>query len=486
MDTGRSRVAYRGGGIIVYQVDNESTVANTTGNAGTTIRKTEAVTITTASAFNTTGAVTGDTGSSRVVYRGGGVVVYQSDNETAVVSNTDAGASIEKNNFATVTTNSVFNTTGVVTGDTGRSRVTYRGGGITVYQVDNESTVANTSGNAGITKRKTEAVTITTTSNFNTTGAVTGDTGSSRVVYRGGGVVVYQSDNETAVLSNSNAGQSVEKNNFATITTNSVFKTTGTVTSDTGRSRVTYRGGGIAVYQVDNETTTPNLTGVAGTTIRQTEAVTITTTSNFNTSGAVTGATGSSRVVYRGGGVVVYQSDNESAVVSNSDGGTTVEQNQYAKISTAISFSQSGSLSSETGRSRVIYRGGGAIVYQNENETVTPATGSAGTTKEQNNFAIITTTSSFALSGDVSSTTGRSRVVYRGGGKVIYQVDNESVAANLLSDAGTTREQNNFATVTTTSSYSTTGSFSGYGRSRVVYRGGDTVVYQRTVRSMCH
>ena len=112
-------------------------MANTSGSAGKIVRKTEAVTITTNSVFSTSGTVSGDTGSSRVVYRGGGVVVYQSDNESAVVSNADADQSIEKNNFATITTTSVFNTTGTVTGNTGRTRVIYRGGGITVYQVDN-------------------------------------------------------------------------------------------------------------------------------------------------------------------------------------------------------------------------------------------------------------------------------------------------------------------------------------------------------------
>ena len=82
-------------------------------SAGTTIRKTEAVTITTTSNFNTTGAVSGDTGSSRVVYRGGGVVVYQSDNETAVVSKHQMlGLPLRRTTLLRSLPTSVFNTTG--------------------------------------------------------------------------------------------------------------------------------------------------------------------------------------------------------------------------------------------------------------------------------------------------------------------------------------------------------------------------------------
>ena len=477
-ETGSSRVIYDDGTTQVYEVSEEFVVAKEGGDAGQTKDEQIYATITTNSKFSSSSAVGTDTGRSRVVYRGGGVTIYQVDEETVVAKEDgDAGQAIEEQIYATITTNSKFSSSSAVGTDTGRSRVVYRGGGVTIYQVDEETVVAKEGGDAGITKRKTEAVTITTTSKFNTTGAVTGATGSSRVVYRGGGVVVYQSDNEFAVLSNTDAGSSVEKNNFATVTTNSVFNTTGTVTGDTGRSRVTYRGGGITVYQVDNESTVANTTGNAGTTIRKTEAVTITTNSNFNTSGAVSGATGSSRVVYRGGGVVVYQSDNESSAISNGDAGGTKDESTYASISTTSTFSGSGNVASKTGRSRVVYRGGGVIAYQVDNEEISPKSGDAGTSIEKNIYATVTTDSVFGTSNAISSSTGRSRIVYNKGDAIVYQVDNESAQPNP--DSVEAIDKTAYATITTTSTFSTNNSVSSdTGRSRVVYRGGDITVYQ--------
>jgi hypothetical protein len=173
-----------------------------------------------------------------------------------------------------------------------------------VYEVGEEVVVAKEGGDAGQTKDEQIFATITTNSRFSTNSTVNTDTGSSRVVYRGGGVTIYQVDEETVVAKEGgDAGQTKEEQIFATITTNSTFSTDSTVNTDTGRSRVVYRGGGVTIYQVDEETVVAKEGGDAGTTVRKTEAVTITTASVFNTTGTVTGDTGSSRVVYRGGGV---------------------------------------------------------------------------------------------------------------------------------------------------------------------------------------
>ena len=482
-DTGSSRVAYRGGGIVIYQVDEETTTVTSNTDAGETIQKTASAKITTTSTYAESGDVTGDTGSSRVVYRGGGVILYQIDTEVATLpSNTDAGETKQQTVFADISTASEFRLSPTIGTDTGSSRVAYRGGGIVIYQVDEETTTVTSNTDAGETIQKTASAKITTTSTYAESGDVTGDTGSSRVVYRGGGVILYQIDNEVAELpSNTDAGETKQQTVFADISTASEFRLSPTIGTDTGSSRVAYRGGGIVIYQVDEETTTVTSNTDAGETIQKTASAKITTTSTYAESGDVTGDTGSSRVVYRGGGVILYQIDNEVAELpSNTDAGETKQQTVFADISTASEFRLSPTIGTDTGSSRVAYRGGGIVIYQVDEETTTVTSNTdAGETIQQTASAKITTTSTYAESGDVTGDTGSSRVVYRGGGVILYQIDNEVAELPSNTDAGETKQQTIFANISTASEFRLSPTIgTDTGSSRVAYRGGGIVIYQ--------
>jgi len=480
-DTGSSRVIYDDGTTQVYEVSEESVVAKEDADAGTTIQKTASAVITTSSIFSQYSDVTGDTGSSRVVYRGGGVTIYQVDNEVAELpANTDAGETKQQTVFADISTASEFRLSPTINTDTGSSRVAYRGGGIVIYQVDEETTTVTSDTDAGETKQKTASAVITTTSTYAQSGDVTGDTGSSRVVYRGGGVILYQIDNEVAELpANTDAGETKQQTVFADISTASEFRLSPTINTDTGSSRVTYRGGGIVIYQVDEETATVTSDRDAGETIQKTVSAKITTTSEYAESSEVTGDTGSSRVVYRGGGIILYQIDNEVAELpAEPDAGKTKQKTVFADITTASEFRLSPEITTETGSSRVAYRGGGIVIYQVDEETATITSDTdAGETKEARLYGTLTTTSTYSESSEVTEKIGRSRVAYRGGGTIIYQVDGEEFAFEEA-DNGETKEATIYATITTKSKFASSGELNSTGNSRLVYNDGTTEVYQ--------
>jgi len=416
---------------------------------------------------------------SRIVFDDGTLQIYQRDEDTFTIKEGSAGQEKNEQIYASITTNKFYRSTGDVLTDTGSSRVIYDDGTTQVYEVSEESVVAK-EGDAGQTIQKTASAIITTSSIFSQNGDVTGDTGSSRVVYRGGGVTIYQIDNEVAELpADTDAGETKQQTVFADISTASEFRLSPTINTDTGSSRVAYRGGGVVIYQVDEETTTITTNTDAGETIQKTAAAKITTTSTYAQSGDVTGDTGSSRVVYRGGGVILYQIDNEVAQLpTNTDAGQTKQQTIFADITTTSTYATSGNISSATGSSRVAYRGGGIVIYQVDNETTTVASNKdAGQTKEARLYGTLTTTSTYSQSSSVTGNIGRSRVVYRGGGTIIYQVDVEDLVFKAAEN-GETKESTIYATITTTSKFATSGALTSTGNSRLVYNDGTTEVYQ--------
>ena len=417
---------------------------------------------------------------SQIVFDDGTLKIYQRDEDTFTIKEGSAGQEKNEQIYASITTNKFYRTSGDVLSETGSSRVIYDDGTTQVYEVSEESVVAKEDADAGTTIQKTASAVITTSSIFSQYSDVTGDTGSSRVVYRGGGVTIYQIDNEVAELpSNTDAGETKQQTVFADISTASEFRLSPTINTDTGSSRVAYRGGGIVIYQVDEETTTVTSDTDAGETIQKTASAVITTTSTYAQSGDVTGDTGSSRVVYRGGGVILYQIDNEvAALPSNPDAGQTKQQTVFADISTASEFRLSPTINTDTGSSRVAYRGGGIVIYQVDEETTTVSSNTdAGETKEARLYGTLTTTGTYSQSSEVTGGIGRSRVVYRGGGQIIYQVDVEDFAFESA-DNGETKESTIYATITTKSKFATDGDLTSTGNSRLVYNDGTTEVYQ--------
>ena len=417
---------------------------------------------------------------SRIVFDDGTLQIYQRDEDTFTIKEGSAGQEKNEQIYASITTNKFYRTSGDVLTETGSSRVIYDDGTTQVYEVSEESVVAKEGGDAGQTIQKTASAIITTSSIFSQYGDVTGDTGSSRVVYRGGGVTIYQVDNEVATLpSNTDAGETKQQTIFANISTASEFRLSPTIGTDTGSSRVAYRGGGIVIYQVDEETTTVTSNTDAGETIQKTASAKITTTSTYSESSEVTGDTGSSRVVYRGGGVILYQIDNEVAELpSDTDAGETKQQTVFANISTASEFRLEPEITTDTGSSRVAYRGGGIIIYQVDEETATITDNTdAGETKEARLYGTLTTTSTYSESSEVTGNIGRSRVVYRGGGIIIHQVDVEEFAFEEAEN-GETKETTIFATITTKSKFASSGELTSTGNSRLVYNDGTTEVYQ--------
>jgi len=417
---------------------------------------------------------------SQIVFDDGTLKIYQRDEDTFTIKEGSAGQEKNEQIYASITTNKFYRTSGDVLSETGSSRVIYDDGTTQVYEVSEESVVAKEDADAGTTIQKTASAVITTSSIFSQYSDVTGDTGSSRVVYRGGGVTIYQIDNEVAELpSNTDAGETKQQTVFADISTASEFRLSPTINTDTGSSRVAYRGGGIVIYQVDEETTTVSSNTDAGETIQKTASAVITTTSTYAQSGDVTGDTGSSRVVYRGGGIILYQIDNEvAALPSNPDAGQTKQQTVFADITTSSEFRLSPDIATETGSSRVAYRGGGIVIYQVDEETTTVSSNTdAGETKEARLYGTLTTTGTYSQSSEVTGGIGRSRVVYRGGGQIIYQVDVEDLAFKSA-DNGETKESTIYATITTKSKFATEGDLTSTGNSRLVYNDGTTEVYQ--------
>jgi hypothetical protein len=436
--------------------------------------------ITTNRSAGTEPIVSGNNTRSQIVFDDGTLQIYQRDEDTFTIKEGSAGQEKNEQIYASITTNKFYRSTGDVLTDTGSSRVIYDDGTTQVYEVSEESVVAKEDTDAGTTIQKTASAVITTSSIFSQYSDVTGDTGSSRVVYRGGGVTIYQVDNEVAELpANTDAGETKQQTVFADISTASEFRLSPTINTDTGSSRVAYRGGGIVIYQVDEETTTVSSNTDAGETIQKTASAVITTRSTYAQSGDVTGDTGSSRVVYRGGGVILYQIDNEvAALPSNTDAGQTKQQTVFADITTASEFRLSPDIATETGSSRVAYRGGGIVIYQVDEETTTVTSNTdAGETKEARLYGTLTTTGTYSQSSEVTGGIGRSRVVYRGGGQIIYQVDVEDFAFKSA-DNGETKESTIYATITTKSKFATNGNLTSTGNSRLVYNDGTTEVYQ--------
>ncbi len=355
---------------------------------------------------------------------------WQRRQRSAELTGFEYESQVETRPYGKITTNRSAGTEPIVSGNNTRSQIVFDDGTLQIYQRD-EDTFTIKEGSAGQEKNEQVYASITTNKFYRSTGDVLTDTGSSRVIYDDGTTQVYEVSEEYVVAKEGGAGQSKEARVYGTITTDSKFSTSSAVSTGTGRSRVVYRGGGVIIYQVDEERLSFKAND-NGETKESTIYATITTKSTFSTNGDLT-STGNSRLVYNDGTTQVYQVDQVTNIEPNSDYEYTVNSSVpwgHLRIKTYFNATGIASDINKINRIRSVYRGevsGSSVqVFQIDEETPVPNTVEFTSAKETNQYFISETFTKYDKTPNSSPANDeevRNTSVYNNSTEVVYRID---------------------------------------------------------------
>jgi hypothetical protein len=355
---------------------------------------------------------------------------WQRQQRSAELTGFEYESQVETRPYGKITTNRSAGTEPIVSGNNTRSQIVFDDGTLQIYQRD-EDTFTIKEGSAGQEKNEQIYASITTNKFYRSTGDVQTDTGSSRVIYDDGTTQVYEVSEESVVAKEGDAGQTKEARVYGTIKTDSRFSTDSTVTTGTGSSRVVYRGGGAIIYQVDEKTLSFK-DNENGETKESTIYATITTKSKFATNGDLT-STGNSRLVYNDGTTQVYQVDEVTNIEPNSDYQYTVNSSVpwgHLRIKTYFNATGIASDINKINRIRSVYRGevsGSSVqVFQIDEETPVPNTVEFTSAKETNEYFISETFTKYDKAPNSSPANDeevRNTSVYNNSTEVVYRID---------------------------------------------------------------
>ena len=258
-------------------------------------------------------------------------------------------------------------------------------------------------------------------------------------------------------------------------------------------------------YRINRITTIGNLPVTGGNTssrfdekgwTNQTEAVTFTggTTSTtveqrpfvrIQSDSTVSGTpstpsigTGTSRLVYDNGTTKVYENVVDTSTARPGPAGVEKEARPYANITTTKTYATSGNVASPTGSSQVVFNDGRTVVYEVNEITANAKIANVGEEKEERPYASLRTAKRYSTSGTVNTKTGSSNVVWTDGATTIYEV-NDITATAKIANVGEEKEERPYVSLTTTKKYSTSSAVNTKtGSSNVVWTDGTTTVYE--------
>jgi len=258
-------------------------------------------------------------------------------------------------------------------------------------------------------------------------------------------------------------------------------------------------------YRINRITTIGNLPVTGGNTssrfdekgwTNQTEAVTFTggTTSTtveqrpfvrIQSDSTVSGTpstpsigTGTSRLVYDNGTTKVYENVVDTSTARPGPAGVEKEARPYANITTTKTYATSGNVASPTGSSQVVFNDGRTVVYEVNEITANAKIANVGEEKEERPYASLRTAKRYSTSGTVNTKTGSSNVVWTDGATTIYEV-NDITATAKIANVGEEKEERPYVSLKTTKRYSTSGTVNTKtGSSNVVWTDGATTIYE--------
>jgi len=473
--TGSSRLIYDNGETKVYENVNDTSTPKT-GPAGVEKESRPYVLLTTDKSFSTTSDITGPTGSSQVVFNDGETTVYEVNNISAIARPQKVGDEKEERPYASLNTSKRYSTNGDVATKTGSSNIVWTDGTTTIYEV-NEITASPKAASVGEEKEERPYARLTTAKRYATSGTVNTGTGSSNVVWTDGNLTIYEVNEITATAKAASVGEEKEERPYARLTTAKRYATSSTVNTNTGSSNVIWTDGITTIYEVSEITANPKATSV-GQEKEERPYARLTTEKRYATSGTVTTGTGSSNVVWTDGATTIYEVNEITANAKAATVGEEKEERPYASLRTAKRYSTSSSVGTKTGSSNVVWTDGVTTIYEISEITAVAKFSQAGEEKEERPYATLTTRKKYSSSPTVGSKTGSSNAVWTDGSLTIYEV-NEITASAKSSNVGEEKEVRPYVTLTTKKRYSTSGNISTKtGSSNVVWTDGTTTIYE--------
>ena len=302
-------------------------------------------------------------------------------------------------------------------------------------------------------------------------------TGSSRLVYDNGETKVYENVNDTSTPKTGPAGVEKESRPYAVLTTDKSYSTSNEVTSQTGASQVVFNDGETTVYEVSNVTATPRQQKV-GEEKEERPYASLSTAKRYSVNGEVATNTGSSNIVWTDGTTTIYEVNEITASAKAANVGQEKEERPYASLKTEKRYSTSGNVSTKTGSSNVVWTDGLITIYEVNEITATAKPATVGEEKEERPYASLKTQKRYATNGNVSTKTGSSNVVWTDGLITIYEV-NEITATAKPATVGEEKEERPYASLKTEKRYSTNGNVSTKtGSSNVVWTDGSVIIYE--------
>lgn len=305
--------------------------------------------------------------------------------------------------------------------------------------------------------------------------------GSSRLVYDGA-KKIYENVKQIATPRAGNAGSEKEQKAYVSITRDKRYSTFNNIATSSGSAQIVFNDGNVQVYEITEERSQAR-TGSAGQERDVRPYVSLLTDKSYTTSGTVSGATGTSRVVYNDGTLQIYEVGNVRATPRYDRSGQEIERKPYVEITTNKRFAPSPTVSATTGSSNVVYNDGQVQVYEVSENSSRPVLGNAGEERRGQPWGYIASAISYTTSGTVGG-PGSSKIIYNDGQSIVYEVSRETAQ---ITSGGFVSQRNKTPLYTeeVTTTYGRSATVSGdMSRSRVIYNDGQVQVYENEAISV--
>lgn len=456
-------------------VNKTDSVAFTWSSAATSIETKPYVTLrTTMTASPTPQLPATGIGESKLVFDDGETKVYENTDVDATARPGPAGQDIDTKAYVRIITDKRYSTTPDIATSSGSANVIYNDGEAIVYEVGEVRSIGRY-GPAGEEVDKKAYVTLTTEKVYSANSTVTGNSGSSNLIYDDGTTKVYEVNNVSAAARPGPAGFEKDEKPWVSIRTDKRYDSSNTVATATGAANIVFNDGVVQVYEISEVTSTPK-EQAAGSEKDRKPYLDTEVLKRYSTSNAVTSSTGSSRIIYDDGQSRVFEISEIVNTARESDAGEEKERRPYVEITKRQRYSQNNTVTTTTGSSDVVFDDGTVQVYRITEVQSTARPGEGGMTERAEPWGTVTTAITYGTTPTLSR-TGQSRVVYDDGTTRVYEKSEETAAASGITFVSA-KSANRLLTKTVTTRYSTDPVGTDDYESSVIYRDKDVTIYK--------
>jgi hypothetical protein len=245
--------------------------------------------------------------------------------------------------------------------------------------------------------------------------------GSAKLVYEApNGSKIYENTAEIATARTGPSGEEKDTKPFVTIKTAKRFSTTANISTLTGSSNVVFNDGATQIYEVSEVTSTGRF-GSAGVEQQTKPFVSITSTATYQNTGTLgAGEVGSTNKIYDDGSTTVYEKKVDTAVARPGPAGTEKDEKPFVKIETKKRYDSTGNVTTQTGSSNVVFNDGKVQVYEVSEVTSTAKPGLKGIETNAQQWGSIKNTTDYTTSSNAPS-GGSVNLVYNDGQTTVYE-----------------------------------------------------------------